>query len=72
MRDRIAIASAAGGDGANASSEDSSGALAGIAFWATVSDAVDAKIREQIMGGAFPFASSLRTGIRVSMSGSSM
>ena len=28
--------------------------LAGIAFWASVSDAVDAKIREQIKGGAFP------------------
>ncbi len=28
--------------------------LAGIAFWASVSDAVDAKIKEQIKAGAFP------------------
>jgi cytolysin-activating lysine-acyltransferase len=49
MRDRIAIATSdsAGNDGP-------SGALAGIAIWATVSEAVDAKIREQIRGGAFP------------------
>jgi cytolysin-activating lysine-acyltransferase len=44
MRDRVAIATG----------KDEDGALAGIAFWATVSDAVDAKIREQIKGGAFP------------------
>jgi cytolysin-activating lysine-acyltransferase len=36
------------------SAEGPGGALAGIAFWATVSEAVDAKIREQIKGGAFP------------------
>jgi cytolysin-activating lysine-acyltransferase len=50
MRDRIAIATPAGAEGA----DNPGGALAGIAFWATVSDAVDAKIREQIKGGAFP------------------
>jgi cytolysin-activating lysine-acyltransferase len=44
MRDRIAIATPAGAEGA----DNPGGALAGIAFWATVSDAVDAKIREQI------------------------
>jgi cytolysin-activating lysine-acyltransferase len=47
MRDRIATSDGAGNDGPG-------GALAGIAIWATVSDAVDAKIREQIKGGAFP------------------
>ena len=50
MRDRVAIASAKGEDG----EEGPGGALAGIAFWASVSDDVDAKIREQIKGGAFP------------------
>jgi cytolysin-activating lysine-acyltransferase len=50
MRDRIAIASSKNDDG----TEGPGGALAGIAFWATVSDAVDAKIREQIKGGTFP------------------
>jgi cytolysin-activating lysine-acyltransferase len=50
MRDRIAIATPAGAEGA----DNPGGALAGIAFWATVSDAVDAKIREQIKGGSFP------------------
>ena len=50
MRDRVAIASAKGEDGG----EGPGGALAGIAFWASVSDDVDAKIREQIKGGAFP------------------
>jgi cytolysin-activating lysine-acyltransferase len=53
MRDRVAIATAA-----PAAAEDADPAnyapLAGIAFWASVSDAVDAKIREQIKGGAFP------------------
>jgi cytolysin-activating lysine-acyltransferase len=48
MRDRVAIATAKGEDDAVG------GALAGIAFWASVSDEVDAKIREQIKGGAFP------------------
>jgi cytolysin-activating lysine-acyltransferase len=60
MRDRIAIASAVekerkDGEGASPQAmEQAPGALAGIAFWATVSDEVDAKIREQIKGGAFP------------------
>lgn len=46
MRDRIAIATA--------KSEDKNESTAGIALWATVSDAVDAKIVEQVKGGAFP------------------
>jgi cytolysin-activating lysine-acyltransferase len=49
MRDRIAIATSDG-----AGNDGPGGALAGIAIWATVSDAVDVKIREQIKGGAFP------------------
>jgi cytolysin-activating lysine-acyltransferase len=49
MRDRIAIATSDG-----AGNDGPGGALAGIAIWATVSEAVDAKIREQIKGGAFP------------------
>ena len=67
MRDRVAIAtsapsgrlSAGESEGASENSARENDAanyasLAGIAFWATVSDAVDAKIREQIKGGAFP------------------
>jgi hemolysin-activating ACP:hemolysin acyltransferase len=56
MRDRIAIATPAGSEGEDNpnSSRQDSGALAGIAFWATVSDEVDGKIREQIKGGSFP------------------
>ena len=62
MRDRVAIASAAPSgrlpagesEGASEMSASENPALAGIAFWASVSDAVDAKIREQIKGGAFP------------------
>jgi cytolysin-activating lysine-acyltransferase len=50
MRDRIAIATSVDA-GATAGT---GGALVGIAFWATVSDEVDAKIREQIEGGGFP------------------
>ena len=50
MRDRIAIASSKNDDG----TEGPGGALAGIAIWATVSEAVDGKIREQIKGGTFP------------------
>jgi cytolysin-activating lysine-acyltransferase len=50
MRDRVAIASAKHEDG----SDGAGGSLAGIAFWATVSEAVDLSIREQIKGGAFP------------------
>ena len=48
MRDRIAIASSAK-DG-----EPMAGTLSGIAIWASVSDEVDAKIREQIKAGTFP------------------
>ena len=50
MRDRIAIATGKPEEGA----EGLGGALAGIAFWASVSEVVDAKIREQIKGGGFP------------------
>lgn len=49
MRDRIAIASEKADDAADAMQT-----LAGIAFWATVSEEVDARIREQIKTGAFP------------------
>jgi hemolysin-activating ACP:hemolysin acyltransferase len=56
LRDRIAIATpvAAEGDDHPDAAKQDSGGLAGIAFWASVSDAVDAKIREQIKGGGFP------------------
>jgi hemolysin-activating ACP:hemolysin acyltransferase len=50
VRDRIAIATPKAPDGA----EGEIGALAGIAVWASVSDEVDAKIREQIKAQAFP------------------
>jgi hemolysin-activating ACP:hemolysin acyltransferase len=50
MRDRIAIASEKNEDG----QIGPGGPLAGIAFWASVSDEVDAKIREQIKTGSFP------------------
>ena len=50
MRNRVAIASPKDDSGA----ADAGGALAGIAIWASVSEAVDEKIREQIKGGAFP------------------
>ncbi|MCA3160286.1 MAG: toxin-activating lysine-acyltransferase [Burkholderiales bacterium] len=50
LRDRIAIASAKDSPEA----ETASGPLAGIAIWASVSDEVDTKIREQIKTGAFP------------------
>ena len=52
LRDRLAIASARAKDGAEG--EPGEQATAGIAIWASVSDEVDAKIREQIKGGAFP------------------
>jgi cytolysin-activating lysine-acyltransferase len=52
LRDRLAIASARGKDGADGTPGDE--ATAGIAIWASVSDEVDARIREQIKGGAFP------------------
>jgi cytolysin-activating lysine-acyltransferase len=51
LRDRFAIAhSRPKEEGSPAGQE----ATAGIAIWASVSDEVDAKIREQIKGGAFP------------------
>ncbi|MEL7189772.1 MAG: toxin-activating lysine-acyltransferase [Pseudomonadota bacterium] len=53
LRDRLAIASAKKKDGADEGAPDGS-TTAGIAIWASVSDEVDAKIREQIKGGAFP------------------
>ena len=49
MNDRIAIAKPSPNDEEKA--EDS---LVGIAIWATVSQEVDAKIREQIKAGVFP------------------
>lgn len=53
LRDRLAIAHSRpkeGAEGVPAGQE----ATAGIAIWASVSDEVDAKIREQVKGGAFP------------------
>ena len=44
IRDRVALASKEGEDDA----------LAGVVLWASVSDEVDAKIREQIKAGVFP------------------
>jgi hemolysin-activating ACP:hemolysin acyltransferase len=49
MRDRVAIASETATTG-----DDAMANLAGIAFWATVSPEVDARIREQVKTGAFP------------------
>lgn len=48
IRDRIAIAHPAGQDGSGALD------IAGFAIWASVSEDVDAKIREQIKTGSFP------------------
>lgn len=53
LRDRLAIASAKKKEGDEAGGVDNT-TTAGIAIWASVSDKVDAKIREQIKGGAFP------------------
>ncbi len=50
MRDRVAIAYTQSKD-APAGSEPS---VAGIAIWASVSDAVDAKLTEQVKAGVFP------------------
>lgn len=50
MRDRIAIAMPK----SEGEADPGGGALAGIAVWATVSEEVEAKIREQIKAGAFP------------------
>jgi cytolysin-activating lysine-acyltransferase len=49
MRDRLAIAHRTV-DGKPQGDED----VAGIAIWASVSDAVDAKITEQVKAGVFP------------------
>ena len=49
MRDRLAIAHRTV-DGKPQGDED----IAGIAIWASVSDAVDAKITEQVKAGVFP------------------
>ena len=48
IRDRIAIAYPGKPD------DRLSGDVSGVAIWASVSDEVDAKIREQIAGGVFP------------------
>lgn len=48
IHDRIAVAQPAKEDGPQAE------ALAGVAMWASVSEEVDAKIREQIKAGIFP------------------
>jgi len=50
VRDRVAIASSAKPDD-NAPELE---ALSGVAIWASVSEEVDAKIREQIKAGVFP------------------
>jgi cytolysin-activating lysine-acyltransferase len=49
LRDRIALANARHEDGTPVA-----GGIAGIAFWASVSPEVDAKIREQVAAGVFP------------------
>lgn len=48
IRDRVAIAQSAPADGKGVQ------ATAGIAIWASVSEEVDARIREQIVAGVFP------------------
>lgn len=48
MRDRVALAAA------KKDEETSADNLTGIAIWASVSEEVDAKIREQIKAGVFP------------------
>jgi hemolysin-activating ACP:hemolysin acyltransferase len=50
MRDRVAIAKRTSKTPDGAEEEQ----VAGIALWATVSDAVDARIAEQIKAGVFP------------------
>lgn len=56
LRDRIAIASSAPKDATKDDAHDAAKdfPLAGVAIWASVSDEVDAKIREQIKAGVFP------------------
>lgn len=51
LRDRISIATARPKDSEEGVAAET---LAGVAIWASVSDAVDAKVREQINGGSFP------------------
>jgi cytolysin-activating lysine-acyltransferase len=51
LRDRILIATARPKDNTEGAVVET---LAGVAIWASVNDAVDAKIREQIVGGSFP------------------
>jgi len=48
IRDRVAIANSAPDE------KNPQGNLSGIAIWASVSEEVDAKIREQIKAGVFP------------------
>lgn len=48
IRDRVAIASA------EKTGDPTKAPLAGVAIWASVSDEVEAKIREQIKAGVFP------------------
>ena len=48
LRDRVAIAYP-GGEKANALSD-----IAGVAIWASVSEEVDGRIREQVQAGTFP------------------
>ena len=48
IRDRVAIASAEN------SKDPTKAPLAGVAIWASVSDEVETKIREQIKAGVFP------------------
>ncbi len=49
LRDRIAIATAA-----HKENDGDEAPLAGVAIWASVSEEVDARIREQIKAGVFP------------------
>ncbi|WP_209003265.1 toxin-activating lysine-acyltransferase [Stappia taiwanensis] len=51
IRDRVAIASSTKSETGEASHLDT---LSGIAIWASVSEDVDQKIREQIKAGVFP------------------
>lgn len=55
MRDRIAVAvMPADGAAPGGMTGGHGGPIAGIAIWASVSEAVDARIREQIAAGVFP------------------
>lgn len=59
LADRIAIAHNAPKEGADPAMSDVAN-LAGIAIWASVSDEVDARIREQAASGIFPVRLSAR------------